>query len=93
MTTTIIILRTTMIEVVTPSCPPGQAWKFDSVTKWHVDESGALHLQYPDRGGNAASFSPGAWLSVVDVSTDPTAEASRSAVGSISAVPSKRTGA
>lgn len=72
-----------MIEVVTASCPMGQAWRFDGVTKWHVDENGHLHLQYPDRGGNAATFAPGEWLSVVDVSTDPTAEP-RSAVGSVS---------
>lgn len=79
-----------MIEVVTASCPAGQAWTFDDVTKWHVDERGHLHLQYPDRGGNAATFAPGEWLSVVDVSTDPTADASRSAVGSASAFPTKR---
>lgn len=75
-----------MIEVVTPTCPPGQAWKFDDVTKWHVDEQGSLHLQYPNKGGNAASFAPGAWSQVVDVTTDPSAEASSSVVGSVSAV-------
>lgn len=79
-----------MIEVVTASCPAGEAWKFDDVTKWHVDESGHLHLQYGDRKGNAATFAPGEWLHVVDLSTDPTADASRSEVGSASAVPVKR---
>lgn len=79
-----------MIEVVTASCPIGQAWKFDDVTKWHVDDNGHLHLQYPDRGGNAATFAPGEWLHVVDTSTDPTADAPRSAVGSASAAPKKR---
>lgn len=77
-----------MIEVRTPGLPPDQAWKFDDVTKWHVDDLGSLHLQYPEKGaGNAASFAPGGWLSVVDVSTDPTAEPNRSAVGSASAAP------
>lgn len=72
-----------MIEVVTPECPAGRAWQFDDVTKWHVDELGTLHLQYPDRGGNAASFAPGAWDSVVDVTTDPTDDAPSAPVGSI----------
>lgn len=70
-----------MIEVVTTECDPGESWKFDKVTKWHVDEAGYLHLLYPDSGGNAATFAPKLWTSVVDVTTDPTPTLTADAIG------------
>lgn len=69
-----------MIEVVTPQSPYA-GWTFDDVTKWHVDDSGHLHLQYPDKTGNAATFARGEWLAVVDMTTDPAAEPTRPAAG------------
>lgn len=61
-----------MIEVVTPHLH--DTWKFDDVTKWHVDDNGFLHLQYPEKRGNAATFAPGAWTTVYDATTDPASE-------------------
>lgn len=61
-----------MIEVAVPN--EVDTWKFDRVTKWHVDDRGFLHLQYPDKGGNAATFPPGAWVAVYDATTDPAEE-------------------
>ncbi|WP_294567616.1 hypothetical protein [uncultured Arthrobacter sp.] len=60
-----------MIEVIVPDHE--DTWKFDDVTKWHVDNLGHLHLQYPTGRGNAATFAPGAWLTVCDITTDPAA--------------------